>query len=67
MIELRLQRGQALAVDVDRLKDFAQQYFQALETLIERALGTDAIPDGLIRGTGLVDGCGATLTHGRAF
>jgi hypothetical protein len=36
VIELRLQRGEPLAVDIDRMKDFAEQDFEALQALIER-------------------------------
>ena len=45
MIQLRLQRGETVAVDVNRLKNFPQQRFDALEPLIENALWSDAIPD----------------------
>jgi hypothetical protein len=45
MIELRLQRGEPLAVDIDGMEDFSQQAFEPLQALIERTSGAAAIPD----------------------
>ena len=57
MIELRLQRGEPLAVDIDRMKDFAEHGFEALETLIDRTAGAAAIPDGTADRAGRMIGC----------
>jgi len=42
---LCLQRGETLAVDIDRLKDFAKQTFEPLKALFERTTGGDVIAD----------------------
>ena len=67
MIELRLQRGEAFGVAVDRLLHFAEQRFQAFEPVRD---GTT--PSGAISVTSLGDlrrglAGGVTSTHGSGF
>jgi hypothetical protein len=56
VVELRLQRSQAFTVDVNGLKDFPEQRLDALESLVDRAFGSDAIPEGLAGGARRVFG-----------
>ena len=68
MIELRLQRVQALGVDVARLQDFAEERLDALQALIDRrrvAIGSD--PLALIERARQEFRRGATATHGKGF
>jgi len=48
VIELRLQRGEAFGVEVDRAEEFAEQRFDALEPLLDRAVAGGANPVTLI-------------------
>ena len=67
MIELRLQRVQALAVDVDRLPDFTEQSLDLIEALIEHRIVIGLGPVALIERTRCGVRRGATATHGKGF
>jgi hypothetical protein len=68
MIERRLQRVQALGVDVARLQDFPEERLDAIQALIDRrrvAIGSD--PLALIERARRKFRRGATATHGKGF
>jgi hypothetical protein len=67
MIELRLQRVQALGVEVIRLHDFPEERLDAIQTLIDRRVAIRSRAIALVERARRAFRRGTTATHGEGF